>query len=273
MASVLVNSKRNMQKLTIVKIGGQIVDDQEKLTLVLKQFSSIKGFKILVHGGGKLASQISKQMGVIPKMIEGRRITDLESLKVVQMVYAGLINTNIVAVLQSLNCNAIGMTGADGNSILAIKRPVKKIDYGLVGDIEKVNPGYLKQLIAIGAVPVFCSLTHDGFGQILNTNADTISAGIAAELSKEFDVKLVYCFEKKGVLKKANDDSSVIANITESNYYNLCEEKVITEGMIPKIDNAFDALKRGVNNVFIISFDELNKFKNDSHPGTRISIE
>ncbi|KAA3614784.1 MAG: acetylglutamate kinase [Calditrichaeota bacterium] len=261
-----------MKKLTIVKIGGHIVDDQQKLQLVLKQFSSIKGLKLLVHGGGKKASQISLQMGVIPKMVEGRRITDAESLKITQMVYAGLINTNIVAKLQSLKCNAFGMNGADGNSILAIKRPIKKIDYGYVGDVTKVNANNINQLLAIGIVPVFCALTHDAHGQILNTNADTITAELGIGLSQVFEINLVYCFEKKGVLKNLNDDNSIISHISKETYLNLKSEKIIADGMIPKIDNALDALNRGVQNVFIIKYDELQEFKKEEKPGTRISL-
>ncbi len=272
MASVSANSKRNMQKLTIVKIGGQIVDDQEKLTLLLEQFSAINGNKILVHGGGKLASMVSSKMGVNPQMINGRRITDSESLRIVQMVYGGLINTNIVAALQSLNCNAQGMNGADGNSILAVKRPVKEIDYGFVGDIVKINSNYLKQLLSIGSIPVFCALTHDSKGQILNTNADTITAELGVALSNEFDINLVYCFEKKGVLQDINNDGSLISHITEVGYLKLRKDKIIIDGMIPKIDNAFAGLSRGVSNVFIIRYDELNQMKNGNKPGTRISL-
>jgi len=263
-----------MQKLTVIKIGGHVVDDEKKLNLVLKQFSEIEHSKILVHGGGKLASQISTQMGVEPKMIEGRRITDAESLKVTQMVYAGLINTNIVARLQSFKCNALGMNGADGNSILAVKRPVKKIDYGYVGDVEKVNANFIKQVLEIDAIPVFCALTHDGNGQILNTNADTITAELGIALSKEtgYEVDLVYCFEKRGVMKDMDDEASLIPLITKLEYSKLKDQKVITEGMIPKIDNAFNALERGVENIFIISFDELNRINSKAKPGTRITL-
>lgn len=262
-----------MKKLTIVKIGGQVVDDQTGLNQFLKQFSSLDSLKILVHGGGGQASKISSQMGIEPQMVAGRRITNMDSLKVVQMVYAGLINTNIVARLQSLNCNAHGISGADGNSILAIKRPVKEIDYGYVGDIIKVDSNFLKQLFSIGSVPVFCALTHNGNGQILNTNADTITAELGVALANDFDVDLVYCFEKKGVLQDVKDDNSVIPHITENAYPDLRKEKVITDGMIPKIDNAFDALKRGVSNVFIIRFDELKKMKSENKTGTRISLK
>lgn len=258
-----------MEKLTIVKIGGRILEENDKLHLALKQFTLIDGYKILVHGGGKLASQVSNQMGVLPKMIEGRRITDSDSLKVVQMVYAGLINSNIVAHLQSLNCNAMGMTGADGDLIFAGKRPVKKIDFGYVGDIKKVNTSFLTQLLQINIVPVICAITHDGKGQILNTNADTITAklGIALSAENKFNVDLVFCFEKNGVLRDIEDNHSLIPVIDEKNYTELIENRIIADGMIPKIDNAFDALHKGVSNVFIKNYSDLG-----SNSGTRIHL-
>jgi acetylglutamate kinase len=261
-----------MKKLTVIKIGGHVVDDEQKLNGVLKQFADLDGPKILVHGGGKLASQISNQMGITPQMIEGRRITDAENLKVVQMVYAGLINTNIVARLQSHNCNALGINGADGNSILAKKRLVKKIDFGYVGDVTKVNPRFIKRLLAIGVIPVFCALTHDGNGQILNTNADTIASELSVALSKDYNVDLVYCFEKKGVLQDEKKEDSVIPFIDKAYYAKLRDEKIITDGMIPKIDNAFDALNKGLDNVFIIRYDDLDKIKSEDTPGSRISL-
>ncbi len=264
--------KKKMKKLTIVKIGGNVVDDPQKLQTVLKQFTALNGPKILVHGGGKLASEISDQMGIVPKMTDGRRITDSDTLKIVQMVYAGLINTNIVAALQSLNCDAQGMNGADGNSILALKRPIDTVDFGFVGDVIKINPDYLKQLLAIGTVPVFCALTHDGNGQILNTNADTITAELGKGLSQDFEADIIYCFEKKGVLQNPDNDDSVISSITTTTYMKLKDKKIISDGMIPKIDNAFDSLTGGVKNVYIIRFDELEKINNAHKPGTQISL-
>lgn len=262
-----VGYEMKKQKVTIVKIGSHVVDNESKLTQVLEQFSALAGLKILVHGGGKSASDVLKSMAIKPKMVNGRRVTDAETLKVVQMVYGGLINTNIVAKLNSRNCLATGMTGADGNSIIAIKRPVKDVDFGFVGDVVQVNPQTINVLLDKEIAPVFCALTHDGKGQILNTNADTIASELGSALSISYDVDLVFCFELDGVLSNPEDKNSVISEITIKSYAGLKEENIITDGMIPKIDNAFDALAKGVSNVFIKKYNNLNNIS-----GTRIHL-
>lgn len=254
-------------KLTIIKIGGHVVDDDGKLRQVLDQFSEFAGKKILVHGGGKLASDVLQSMAIQPKMVDGRRVTDAETLKVVQMVYSGLINTNIVARLNACNCLATGMTGADANSILAVKRPVEEVDFGFVGDVVKVNILGIEAVLKDKIVPVYCAITHDGQGQILNTNADTITSALGSALSENYDVDLVFCFELNGVLKDPEDQDSVIDDITETAYSSLKMEKIVTNGMIPKIDNAFEALHNGVTNVFIKKYSNLG---NDM--GTRIHL-
>lgn len=256
------------QKLTIIKIGSHLVDDENKLDTILEQFSTLMGLKLLVHGGGKSATDTLIKMGIKPKMVHGRRITDADTLKVVQMVYRGVLNTNIVAKLNALGCQALGMTGADGNSILAKKRPVKEIDYGYVGDVVRVNSTVITTLLEKGITPVFCALTHDGKGQVLNTNADTITSALGSELAKNYDVDLVYCFELNGVLSNPSDKDSVIADIETESYQLLKDEKIITDGMIPKIDNAFDALHKGVSNVFIRNYNNLR-----SNSGTRIHLK
>jgi acetylglutamate kinase len=255
------------EKLTIVKIGSHIVDDDEKLNQVLQQFSALSGLRILVHGGGKSASDVLKRMGIEPKMVDGRRITDSETLKVVQMVYAGLINTSIVAKLNAQNCTAIGMTGADANTILAEKRPVKKIDYGFVGDIVKVNTLGIEMMLTQKIIPVFCALTHDGWGQILNTNADTIAAELGSALAKKYNIDLVFCFELPGVLKNPHDRESLISDIDEKIYFQLKKENILSGGIVPKIDNAFNALHKGISNVFIKKYNDLER-----KSGTRIHL-
>lgn len=242
------------EKLIIIKIGGKIIDDEEKLDVLLKQFSALSTKKLLVHGGGKTASEILQSMGIKPNMVFGRRITDAETLKVVQMVYGGLINTNIVSRLQAKKCNAIGMNGADGNTIVAAKRPIEEFDFGFVGDIQKVNPKAIIDILENNLVPVYCALTHDGKGQILNTNADTIASELGSALCEYYDVDLVYCFELNGILINPEDEHSVVHQINEKSYAKLKEEKIITDGMIPKVENAFNALRRGVRNVVITHF-------------------
>ena len=253
-----------MKVLKVVKIGGNVIDDQEALSTFLKDFSQLEGSKILVHGGGKLATRLAEQMNVSVKMIEGRRITDAETLDIITMVYAGKINKNIVAQLQKYNCNAIGFTGADGNSIVSHKREIKAIDYGFVGDVDKVNPEIISVLLDNNVTPVFCAITHDQNGQLLNTNADTIASELAIGLSELYEVELHYCFEKNGVLADINDDNSVVEDINQTNYQELKEEGVIADGMIPKLDNCFHAIEHKVGKVCIGKPEMLFK-KNIKH--------
>jgi acetylglutamate kinase len=263
-----------MDKLYIIKIGGNIIDDEKKLSSFLKSFASIEGQKILVHGGGKIATNIGDKLGIESKYVEGRRITDAATLDLVTMVYAGLINKKIVAQLQSFNCDALGITGADANLIPAIKRPVKEIDYGFVGDIEpgEMMGNYWHELVAMGLTIVAAPITHDGKGQLLNTNADTIAQEIANTLSRLYDVTLIYCFEKTGVLLDVNDDASAINKIDSSYYNQLKKEAKIFDGMIPKLDNAFAALNSGVKKVIIGKAENLLDLINGTS-GTTISNE
>jgi len=248
-----------MEKLTLVKIGGHILDNEELLDAFLTLFEQLKGKKILVHGGGKTATRLSEKMGLNPEMVKGRRITDAEMLKVVTMVYAGLTNKTIIAKLQSLRVNALGLTGADGNVLTAEKRPVTDIDFGYVGDITEadVQVGFLKGLLDQEIVPVFSAITHDGSGQLFNTNADTIAATLAKALTPYFNVELVYCFEKKGVLRNVKDQNSVIPVLSEANFNSFVEQKFIAEGMIPKITNALEAVKKGISRAVIKSAEDL----------------
>ncbi|WP_417873837.1 acetylglutamate kinase [Xanthomarina gelatinilytica] len=240
-----------MKTLKIIKIGGNIIDDADELNYFLKGFSKLKGLKILVHGGGKSATALANKLGVDAKMIDGRRITDTETLDIVTMTYAGKINKTIVAQLQANDCNALGLSGADGNTILAEKRPVKNIDYGFAGDVVKVNTGVLKLLITNNIILVFCALTHNGNGQLLNTNADTIAAELAIAFAKDYYVELYYCFEKNGLLKDVTDNDSVIPFIDTKTYNSLIADGVITDGMLPKLNNCFYALKHQVSKVCI----------------------
>ena len=240
-----------MNKLNIIKIGGNVIEDSKLLDSFLKDFANIKEHKILVHGGGKYASKLAKKLGVNTNIIDGRRITDSSNLEIITMVYGGKINKFIVAKLQGLNCNAIGISGADCNSITAVKRPIKEIDYGFVGDIDKINTNLFKLLLENKITPVCCAISHDGKGQLLNTNADTIASVLAIELSKLYSVSLLYCFEKKGVLNIEKSDQKILELITPTSYINLKSKGVINSGMIPKIDNCFNALKSGVKIVKI----------------------
>lgn len=260
-----------MDKLYIIKIGGNVIDNSENLHYFLNDFAALDGHKILIHGGGKLATDLSHTMGLEPKMVDGRRITDIETLRVVTMVYAGLINKNIVAQLQRFNCNAIGLTGADGNLIRAKKRPVKEIDYGYVGDLHETSVAThrLSALLNDGLVPVFSAITHDGEGQLLNTNADTIASAIAVAMASHFKVSLVYCFEKKGVLKDVQDDTSVIREISSDEFETLKADNIIAGGMLPKLQNAFQAITNGVEEVYIGKSDELPSLKEHLF-GTRL---
>jgi acetylglutamate kinase len=239
------------KKLTLIKVGGKIVEEEATLRQLLSDFAAIDGAKVLVHGGGRSATKIAAQLGIESKMVNGRRITDAETLKVVTMVYGGLVNKNIVAGLQAKGVNAMGLTGADMNVIRSVKRPVKEIDYGFVGDVEQVNAPLLGELIDKGIVPVLAPLTHDGEGHMLNTNADTIAGETAKALAALYDVTLIYCFEKKGVLRDENDDESVIPEITRADFERYVSEGVIQGGMIPKLENAFDALRANVSKVII----------------------
>ena len=248
-----------MDKLYVIKIGGNIIDDEKKLSSFLKAFAAIENKKILVHGGGKLATRLSEKMGIEQKLIDGRRITDAETLKIVTMVYAGYVNKNIVAQLQSYHCNAIGLSGVDGDSILAHKRKHPVIDYGFVGDVDAINTPLLRNLLDQNLSLVFSPITHDQQGQLLNTNADTIAQEIAKAMSSEYEVKLIYSFEKSGVLMDADDESTVIKSINPAYYKELKAKEKIFAGMIPKLDNAFAALKSGVNKVIIGKAEELDK--------------
>ncbi len=257
-----------MDKLIVVKIGGNIIDDETKLSSFLQSFAAIQGKKILVHGGGKLATRVAEAMGIQQQMVDGRRITDAETLKIVTMVYAGFINKNIVARLQSFNCNAIGLSGADGNTIKAHKRLEGKaspsggglegaVDYGFVGDIDEVNAELLHTLLQINDAIVLAPIIHDGKGQLLNTNADTIAQEVAKAMSGLYNVDLIYSFEKSGVLLDVNDEASVISNINPSSYKQLKAEEKIFAGMLPKLDNAFAAINSGVQKVIIGKAEEL----------------
>jgi acetylglutamate kinase len=247
------------QKLDIVKIGGNVIENKAELTKFVKLFARLDGLKILVHGGGKKASETLLRMGIEPKMAGGRRITDTESLQVITMVYGGLTNKNIVAELQANGCNAIGLSGADGNSIQAHKRPVTDIDYGFAGDVDGVNRKTISALLTSGLVPVFCALTHDGKGQLLNTNADTIASELAIGMSHDYETTLYYCFEKKGVLKSVTNEASVIKHIDSEKYKELLDAKIIADGMLPKMENCFNALNRNVNKVCIGDISMLDK--------------
>jgi len=261
-----------MERLLVIKIGGNIIDDETKLSSFLEDFADIKDKKILVHGGGKLATSLSGQLGVEQKMVDGRRITDAETLKIVTMVYAGYINKNIVAKLQARNCNSIGLCGADGDAILAHKRKHPVIDYGFVGDVDAVNVPLLKSLLDQNLSIVFAPITHDQQGQLLNTNADTIAQELARGMSNEYNVSLVYSFEKSGVLLDANDDSTTIAEITPTYYEQLKSAQKIFAGMIPKLDNAFTALNSGVKKVIIGKAENLQALINGK-AGTTIVNE
>ena len=227
------------------------MEEEASLQQLLDDFAAIEGRKVLVHGGGRSATRLAERLGIQNRMVNGRRITDIETLQVVTMVYGGLVNKNIVAGLQARGINALGLTGADMNVIRSVKRPVKDIDYGFVGDVEQVNATLLSDLIARGVVPVMAPLTHDGQGRMLNTNADTIAGETAKALAALFDVTLVYCFEKKGVLRDENDDDSVIPTITPAEFKQLVADGVIQGGMIPKLENSFEALDAGVSEVVI----------------------
>jgi acetylglutamate kinase len=248
-----------MENLFIIKIGGNVIDDAGALADFLRSLSGVEGKKILVHGGGKVATQVGDQLGIASQYVNGRRITDAATLEVVTMVYGGLVNKNIVAQLQQLGCNAIGLTGADGNLLRGKKRAVKAIDYGFAGDVlaADVNRALLVSLLEAGLMPVLAPLTHDGAGQLLNTNADTIASVVAVALSGQYTTRLLYCFEKRGVLRDVADEDSVIAEINPTNYMQLLTEGVLADGMIPKLENALEAVKAGVAEVLIGSAKDI----------------
>ena len=256
-------------QLSIIKIGGNIIDDEVRLAAFLDNFAAVPGKKILVHGGGKLATKVAEGLGIQQQMVDGRRITDAETLKIVTMVYAGTINKNIVAQLQARGCPAIGLTGADGNAILSHKRTNASIEYGYVGDVDVVNTSLLTSLLLLDKTLIFAPITHDGKGQLLNTNADTIAQELARGLSATFEVSLIYSFEKSGVLLNAEDEASVIGRINPSYYEELKASGAIFAGMIPKLDNAFAALRSGVARVIIGRAEELPQLLSGSS-GTTI---
>lgn len=255
-----------MEKLTLIKVGGKIVEEQATLSRLLASFAAISGRKVLVHGGGRSATAMASRLGIESRMVGGRRITDKAMLEVVTMVYAGLVNKNIVAGLQAQGVNALGMTGADMNILLSDKRPVGEVDYGYVGDVRRVDAAALSALIEMGVVPVIAPLTHDGRGSMLNTNADTMAGETAKALASRYEVSLVYCFEKRGVLRDENDDNSVIAEMTRQQFETYRAEGVVQGGMIPKLENAFDAIRHGVREVIITRADAIGQ----PHGGTCI---
>lgn len=248
------------KKLNVIKIGGAVIDDPLMLTDFLDQFSQLEGLKILIHGGGKVATQMGEKLGVSPKIIEGRRITDEVTIEIVTMVYAGLVNKRMVAQLQSRNINAIGLSGADGNAILAKKRPVRAgIDYGLVGDVREVNLALFKEFVESGKIPVIAPLTHDGYGLLLNTNADTMASEVAIAMAKEYDVTLSLTFEMEGVMEDISNPKSLIKSLNRAGYNKLKSEFKVHDGMIPKLDNAFNVIDNGVKAVRICKFNQISK--------------
>ena len=256
----------NREKITVIKVGGKIVEEQSSLGNLLDRFTAIEGRKVLIHGGGRSATQMAERLGIESRMVAGRRITDEATLQVVTMVYGGLVNKGIVAQLQARGANALGLTGADCNIIKAHKRPVKDIDYGFVGDVEHADGEMLCKLIEQGILPVVAPLTHDGKGNMLNTNADTMAAETAKALSPYYDVTLMYCFEFPGVMRNPDDADSVISSITAETFKELVADGTVSGGMIPKIENALDAIANGVTKVIITKADAI-----DGTKGTHIT--
>ena len=251
-------------RLRVVKIGGNVINDKDQLEAFLRYLSGMSGHRILVHGGGRKATELAADLGIQTRMVGGRRITDEAGLEIVTMVYAGLLNKNLVAGLQSQGCNAIGLSGADGNSIQAHKRTGSEIDYGFAGDIDAVDSGMISTLLRAGLTPVFCAITHDRKGQLLNTNADTVASELAKGLSDDFEVELIYCFEKEGVLEDRNDEDSVVEHLNPEKYLEMKGLGLVSEGMLPKLDNCFAALEHGVASVHI-GKAELLKDMNRKH--------
>ena len=246
------------EKITIIKVGGKIVEEQDSLAALLDRFSAIGGNKVLIHGGGRSATRMAERLGIESRMVNGRRITDSDTLQVVTMVYGGLVNKTIVAQLQARGVNALGLTGADCNIIKAHKRPVGEVDYGFVGDVDKADGLMLSRLIEQGIVPIVAPLTHDGNGNLLNTNADTMAAETAKALSAHYDTRLIYCFEFPGVMRDPDDADSLIPTITRESYRTLLADGIVSGGMVPKIDNAFNAIDNGVGEVIITRADAID---------------
>ncbi|MCH2223343.1 MAG: acetylglutamate kinase [Crocinitomicaceae bacterium] len=245
-------------KISIVKIGGNIIDDPYALKTFISDFAKIKHPKILIHGGGKIANRLNEELGIKTVMNEGRRITSAKNLDTVIMVYAGLINKRIVSALQGQECNAIGLSGADANCIQASKRSVHPVDFGWVGDVKSINQSTINLFLREGITPVFCAISHDGNGQLLNTNADTIASEIAISMSNDYDTELIYCFEKSGVLQNVNDDDSIIQKINTKKYLELKTKRIINKGMLPKMENCFHALNNNVSKVIIGNSSVIN---------------
>ena len=256
------------EHLTIIKVGGKIVENSESLNSLLKDFAAVEGKKLLVHGGGRSATQMAARLGVETKMVDGRRITDEAMLEVVTMVYGGLVNKRIVAGLQALGIDAVGLTGAYMNIVLSDKRKVSAVDYGWVGDVKRVNAEAVVTLIESGCCPVVAPLTHDGCGHMLNTNADTMAGEMAKAMAAHYDVTLMFCFEKPGVLADENDDSSLIPTITPAVLDDLKRRGVVSGGMIPKLDNAIACVSAGVESVVITQADRIA----DPYAGTKICL-
>jgi acetylglutamate kinase len=257
-----------MDKLQVIKVGGNVIENRESLNNFLVDFTKIRGAKILVHGGGKEATQMAHKLNIPVQIIEGRRVTDAANLEIISMLYAGKLNKTIVALLQAYKCDSLGLTGADGNSVIAEKRSSKPIDFGFVGDVVSVNSALFNLLLNQKITPVCCAITHDKNGQLLNTNADTIASEIASSMSAHYEVTLSYCFEKKGVLKKLMDEDSVIPSINSNQYEHLKKVGIINQGMLPKIKNCFEALKKGVTKVRIGN----SKMITESIPYTQIKL-
>ena len=257
-----------MDKLRIFKVGGKVIEEEAVLKSFLHDFAKIEGKKMLVHGGGRTATEMSSRLNIVAQMVEGRRVTDEATLEVVTMVYGGLINKKIVAHLQSLDVNALGLTGADLNILRSAKRLPNPVDYGFVGDIEEVDSEAVKLLVDHDKIPVFAPLTHDKKGQLLNTNADSIASGLAVGLASHYEVELYFCFEKKGVLADPDDDHSVIPEIKIEDFSHLKESGVVSAGMIPKLEGAFDCIRQGVSQVNICHYNDINELEAQSSPGT-----
>jgi acetylglutamate kinase len=262
----------NKEKLSIIKIGGNVLDHPSELKKFLERFALVEGNRILVHGGGKIATRIGEKLGIEAKYVDGRRITDDETMDLVTMVYGGLVNKQVVSALQALGCNAVGLTGADGNIMPAVKRPVKAIDYGWAGDVDSTRVGaeILSGFLKADLTPVFAPLTHDGKGHMLNTNADTIASSLAVALSPFFSVRLLYCFEKKGVLLSVEDENSVVPKITRERFEAMKADGSLHSGMIPKIENALLAIEKGVKGVIIGHADDLIENVSEDIKGTII---
>lgn len=260
------------ERLYVVKIGGNIIDHPDQLDRFLKDFAGIEGKKILVHGGGKIATAMGEKLGIVSRYVNGRRVTDADTIDLVTMVYGGLINKKMVAALQRLGCDAIGLTGADGNMIPAVKRPVKDVDFGFVGDVvgARLDAARVKGLLELGLIPVFAPLTHDGQGQMLNTNADTIASALGVALAADYQVRLIYCFDKKGVLRSLEDENDVVHLMDRPLYQRLLADGALNDGILPKLENAFDAIDHGIAEVVIGQASELKENVTGQVAGTLI---